>query len=398
MGTLDLLTKHLKEMTLRNGSRFLVIASEQHTESLIASPSKVPGLQVVTMACGEPVVRDLLRDASLVVIEIEPDDRASLQRIVDIRASLPDVPLVAAINGASVSLVRTLVREGITDVVALPFDIDELMQVALDATARHNASAPEQALAPLVAIARSIGGCGATSIATHLAADLAANSPGGKGTVIADLDLQFGSVADYLGVRAHGHLGDLLDAQDRLDEDLLRSVAGDAGYGVAVVAAPDKIMPLESIDTDAVLRVLRLLREQYDYVVLDLPTNWTDWTLSAANAAGAIILVVELSVVSLTQAKRSLELFRSVGIDDRAIQIVVNRVEKRLFRAIDLDDVAKALNHPVLDSVSLDSPVVSNAQNQASFVGAIQRKSRFVTDIARLGERLRAGPLARNRA
>jgi pilus assembly protein CpaE len=249
----------------------------------------------------------------------------------------------------------------------------------------------------MVAVARSIGGCGATSFATHLAGDLAAHDASGNGVIIVDLDLQFGSVADYLGIRARGNIADLLGAHERLDEELVRSVTSQTPGGISVIAAPEVIMPLESVDTDDLLRLLKLLRQQYSYVILDLPANWTNWTLSASLTADVIVLVVALNLGSLRQAKRRLELFRSVGIEDGAIEIVVNRVEKRLFRTIDPGDVSQTLGHSVLGTIALDAPTVSAAQNQGVLVGDVQRKSKFVTDMARIGKLLRDLHLARGR-
>ena len=399
MGNLNLTSEHLKDAALRNTSRILVAASVPYVAILDhGGASALPGLRVIELGKSAPLSAALLQDAALLVIEVDPADRASMQRIGTVREEHPHLLVVAAIENASVSLVRTLLREGISDVVSLPFEVNELLQVTLDAVAKREADAGFDArLAPMIAVVRSIGGCGATSIGTNLAADLAQHDESGRGSVIADLDLQFGSVADYLGVKPHGFLSDLLEAEGRLDEELLRSVAVSAGDGVSVIAAPPSIMPLESVDTDQLLKVIRLLRQQYGSVVLDLPANWTNWTLSAALASDAIVLVVELSIASLRQAKRRLELFRSVGIEDNAIQVVVNRVEKRLFRTINLNDVSATLGHPVLGSVALDAPLVSTAQNQGQLVSQVQRKSRFAKDIAQLGESLRAGRLKKAR-
>lgn len=397
MGTQDPHAGHLKEAALRNTPRILVVASPIYLHALSATPAQaITGLQTVALDPAAPVPQGLLAEAGMLVIEVDPNDRASMQRIGQIRDGSPHLPVVAAINGASFSLARTLVRQGISDVVALPFDLNELLQVTLDAAATRESRTPAaRTLAPMVAVTRSLGGCGATSIATQLAADLAANDHTGRGTVIADLDLQFGSVADFLGVKPRGSVADLLEAQERLDSELLRSVAAEAGDGISVVAAPDTIMPLESVNVDDMLRMIRLLREQYGYVVLDLPANWTNWTLSAALTANAVVLVVELTIASLRQARRRLELFRSVGIEDRNVAIVVNRVEKRLFRTIDLDDVAQTLGRSVLGSVALEAPLVGAAQNQGALVSTLHRKSRFAADVTRIGELLRSGPLAR---
>jgi pilus assembly protein CpaE len=242
-------------------------------------------------------------------------------------------------------------------------------------------------LAPMLAVVRSIGGCGATSVATHLVAQLGELDTSGRKVAIVDLDLQFGNVANFLSGEGRGSIGDLIEAEDRLDEQLIESVARHFGDKVDIFAAPDEIMPLESINTEALLRVIELLRRQYAYVVLDLPANWTNWTLSAAAACDQIVMVVELSIASLRQAKRRLELFSSVGISPRKIEIVANRIERRLFRTIDLGDVANTLGHEVLGSITLEE-TIGSAQDQGLLTGQVHRKSRFAADIAKLAEQL----------
>ena len=400
MGAHDILARRMSSQMTNSGGDILLVASPPSIDLLNRSElgESLPALRLVPRQPGEPIGDDLLGAARLVVIEVEPDNGQSTARLTAIRERFPKLPVVAAIEGASLPIVRTLVRQGIADVVALPFDVPELLQACLDVLAVSEERAePDVALAPVTAVARSIGGCGATSIATHLAADLAEHDASGRGTVIVDMDLQFGSVADFRGVRTRGSRAGLLEARVRLDEDLLRSMIGDAGNGLHLIAAPDTIMPLESVNPDSLLKLIHALRRQFSHVVLDLPANWTNWTLSAALGADAIVLVVELSIASLRQAKRRIDLFRTVGIDDKAVQVVVNRVEKRLFRTISLDDVSETLGLPVLGSVALEAPAVSVAQNQGMLTHQVHRKSRFASDIADLGERLRGGVLARRR-
>lgn len=374
-------------------SAILVIAAQHRIDAFLADCGGEPmlGLHWLALEPHEPVPDHALQGKTMAVIEVQPGNQSSMNRLATVCGAHPELPVVAAISDASVALVRTLVREGIRDVVSLPLRLDEILQISLDTLARQQARMPGMAtLAPVIAVTRSVSGCGATSIATHLAADLALHAPAGKGAVIVDLDLQFGNVGPYLGIAARGDLNDLLAAGNRLDGELLGSVLGDAGDGLAVISAPEAIMPLESVDTDQLLRVIHLLRQRFGHVVLDLPANWTNWTLSAAASADIIVLVIELSIASLRQARRRLDLFVSVGIDPQAVAIVVNRAEKRLFRTIDIDDVARTLNHPVLGSIALDAPLVNTAQNQGRLAGQVQRKSRFAADIRMLGEGLRA--------
>jgi len=398
MGTLDLLTENLKDEVQRRNSRVLVLAGPDYVAMAKAQVGDVGSYGVTLEPLGkeEDAPNAALGDVDLLVIEVDPGNAASMRRVGQVRTRWPDLPVVAAISDSSVNLVRTLVRQGIDDVVALPLDINEVLQVALDTLGKNQSKVPSTVrLAPMVAVVRSIGGCGATTVATHLAADLAAHAVDGRGAVIVDLDLQFGSVAHFLGVSPRGDLTDLLKAEGRLDEELLRSVVTDAGGSLSVVAAPVEILPLETVDTDQLLRVLQMLRRTYGYVILDLPANWTNWTLSAVATADALVMVVELTIASLRQAQRRLELFRSVGIERDAVEIVVNRVEKRLFRTIDLHDVAQTLNHSVLGSIAQDAPLVNASQDQGKLVSAVQRKNRFLTDIAEIAEALRTGRLAK---
>jgi pilus assembly protein CpaE len=99
-------------------------------------------------------------------------------------------------------------------------------------------------------------------------------------------------------------------------------------------------------------------------------------------------MVVELSIASLKQARRRLDLFNSVGIDPGKVEIVANRIERRLFRTIDLADVANTLGHEVLGSLTLEDPLVSSAQDQGILISQAYRKSRFAADISKLADQL----------
>ena len=393
MGTQDYMQFSRKESGVRMCANVLIVASPDHAASIDWSGESeaLPGLVVLPCANTDSVPLDAAEAASLIVLEIDPHNRRSMDRLSALKKRLPQLPVVAAIPDASVALVRMLVREGVDDVVSIPFKFEELLETAADVLAMHRSRRDGAArLAPMFAVVRSIGGCGATSIATHLAGSLAERDVTGRGVAIVDLDLQFGAVADFMGSAGRGSVTDLLGAEERLDEELMRSVARPAADGVHVFAAPDAIMPLESVDTDRLLRMLDLLRRHYAYVVLDLPSNWTNWSLSALSTAASVLMVVELSVASLRQARRRLDLFASVGIVGEDVGLIVNRVERRLFRTIDVGDVDRTLGRPVLGTVTLDEPLVSTAQDQGLLVHQLSRKSKFQADVRSLADGLSA--------
>lgn len=369
----------------------LIVASQEHVDHIVAAADRNNFTGLIAIPCSNdtPIPAHLAAAAQILVVEVDPALPGSVERLIALGRDYPAVPRIAAIANSTVALVRTLVREGVTDVVALPFQFEELLEASLSAIEAAKQRARGQVkLAPLIAVVRATGGCGATTVATHLASDLAAQLGLAKPVAIVDLDLQFGNVADYLGCTGSGSLADLLTADSRLDEALIKSVARAAPGNLAVFAAPDDIQPIEGVETDQVLHLLGLMRRQYAGVVIDLPANWTNWGLSAVSAADQIILVVGLSVTSLRQAKRRLQMFASVGIDAAKITLVVNRVEKGMFKSVDLTDVNATLGREVLGSLASETPGMTSAQTQGLLMPDMSRKSRFNTDLSKITAQL----------
>ena len=393
MGTEEFYRFNAKETAVRACADMLIAATPEHVATVVDANNRhsFPGLATFACRNDQQIAAHLIAAAQVLVVEVDPDVPHSIERLIELGRLYPDLPKIAAIANGSVPLVRTLVREGVTDVVSLPFQIEELLDASLGAIAAVKARSKNAVkLAPLVSVVGSIGGCGASSIATHLACEIAAQINSGRDVAMVDFDLQSGTVADYLGCSGSGSLADLLAAGDRLDHELVQSIAQPTDHQVAVFAAPPDIQPLENVETDQVLRLLGMMRQHFAGVVLDLPADWTNWALSAVSASDLIVLVVELSVNSLRQAKRRLQLFESVGIEPEKIVLVVNRVERRMFKSIDLSDVTATLDHEVVGSLALEEPQLSSAQAQGLLVQSVGRKSKFNADLIKVAEGLAA--------
>jgi pilus assembly protein CpaE len=385
MGVSEYITFTPEDWVLDLKSRsVLLVLSEAEMSSAQFDDVAIGQAQVLlaTMAPDARVDAAQLDAASVLILEIRPDMPKSLDRLKQIRASHPDLPIIAAIRDANLALARTMLKQGVRDVVALPLAQSDLAAIIAEVCSELDAvKAAEVKQGQLIAVLKSIGGVGATTVATHLAGELAASNRG-KGVCLIDLDLQFGDAGAYLGLSAQLSIADLIAAGARIDRELLRSVASKAENGLHVISAPQDIMPLESANADQMLRIIELAREEYDHVILDLPTNWTNWTLSLVALSDVVFLVAELSVASLRQAKRQLQLLANQDIGGENIHVIANRVEKRMFRTINLDDASQALGHPIEFSIHNDYPLVRAAHDQGVLINAILARSKITTDIA----------------
>lgn len=369
-----------------------VIASGEQIDALHAAQGApwIADANLIALELDQDITDAHLLGAGIVVVHIDPNVSSSMKRIEKVRALRADLPQIVALDSADLRLIRTLVRQGVADVVSLPLSPEELLQVAIAVMEVEAANDESRVgLAPLIAVTRARAGGGATTLVTHLAAAFADPDPSDPTVCILDLDIQFGRVAEMLGLSPRRNLTDLLEGGVRIDEAFLTSVAVVHPSGVAVVAVPQEIVPLESVDGEQLRNAIEIARRKYDYVFIDIPANLTNWNLSILAEASSIVMVVEQNLASLRQARRRLDLFRNVGIDSRIVSVVVNRIERRLFGAISLADVEQALGHKVLSGLHLDAQNIATAQDQGLLVSDVRAKSPYAADVAKLADLLR---------
>lgn len=378
-------------VTAAAGRQVVVVADAGQLEPLRggAAMARLAQPVLLPLSATEPVPDERLAEADLLVLEVDPADAASLARIGKVREGHPQLPIIAALHDADAKAVGALVRQGLADVARLPFDAAELAVQVGAVLGELTLAANGQRLAPLVVVAGSNGGCGATTVITHLAATLCAR-PEFRRVCLVDLDLQAGEAAHYLGQEPRVTVTALLEAGDRLDPELLRGAITDSGHGFAILASPTTVTPLDNVDDTRLLALLQLVRHEFDMVLVDLPTDWTSWGLSVATASARLFLVVETSVASMRQAKRRLELFDSVGIAPGKVELLVNRVEHKLFRSIGLGEVREVLGKDIRAELNDEEQAMKSAQDEGLLLEDVHPHARFVSDIRKLAQSLLA--------
>jgi pilus assembly protein CpaE len=208
----------------------------------------------------------------------------------------------------------------------------------------------------------------------------------GRQACLIDLDVQFGDVAFQLGLQAKLSLGDAIAAGARLDGELLRSVASLHSSGLAVIASPDEMQPLEVLGNDQVIAIVDRAQRDYGTVFVDLPANWTHWSLSLVARSDLVLLVTDLSVAGLNQSRRQLDLLAKQELDTIPLEIVLNRFEKGLFKPIKAVDVVKALGREARFKVANDPAVIDAAIDRGVPIEEIKRKSALGRDLNVLEE------------
>jgi pilus assembly protein CpaE len=203
----------------------------------------------------------------------------------------------------------------------------------------------------------------------------------GRDACLIDLDVQFGDAAIQLGIDPLLTFHDLLDAGKRLDGEMLRSVAIQHSSGLRVISAPREIMPLEAMTSEQILSVIDLATAEYGTVFVDLPANWTNWSMSLLARSDLILMVTELRVPSLHRARRQLDLLASQDMGELDVRVILNRTEKGLFRSLGPADAERVLRRPVSFTIANDHATMSQAIDRGVPLSEVKRKCPLVKDI-----------------
>jgi pilus assembly protein CpaE len=369
--------------TKREAAVHLYLSSADGDAAELAA-TKVAGFPVTldVLPTTEWINPEGLAGAVAAIIQVDADSAASLKRFQKLVKSV-DTPLIATSFEPPLPLVRTLLHTGAADVIPLPLNKDEVEAAiaGLSETTTDHVEIAPPVHGKLVSFMKSVGGVGTTALLTQLAIRFAeSEAKCGREACVIDLDVQFGDAAFQLGLQPKFSLVDLLEAGTRLDGHLLRATTIQHDSGINVIAAPVHMMPLEGVAGDHLLEIVDTATREFETVFIDLPTNWTNWSLSLIARSELVILVTELTVAGLNRARRQLDLLKSQHLDVE-VRIVVNRFDKTMARTVSLADAKRVLNHDIAYTVSNDFPLMRAAIDRGIPIHEIKRKSPLARDL-----------------
>ncbi len=317
-------------------------------------PESIPDFTVAayTTACQELLTAIGTLDVAGLVLDLDqPDAINVIIATLELKANLGIVGVTA---GRDVNVVIAAQRAGCAQFVTRPIDANDLEAVLRQAMSRTSETSP---IGQTLAVLGAIGGAGSTTIACHLAVELAQLTA--STTALFDLDFEFGGVARAFDLDARYSIADLASA-GAVDSFLLDKTAVKLPSGVHVFARPRTIREAHEIGETAVTTILRAASQTYRHLLLDVPHRLDPITGAAIESCDRLLLVLQLTVPSLDNAARMLEAISAEGIPEDRIEIVVNRYRKNTQNCT-IEMIEKQLGYKVLTVVPSDYQSVRSA-------------------------------------
>jgi pilus assembly protein CpaE len=211
------------------------------------------------------------------------------------------------------------------------------------------------------------GGTGKTTISTNLAAALYAD--GTRRVCLVDLDLEFGDVAISLGLTPVNTLADAVTTQvSGSISAALALLTTQYRPGLDCILAPIEPGDAEKIPTQLVSDLLNLLRETYEYVVVDTPSQLSEKVLAALDVSDHFVLLANPELPSLKNLRLTLDMLDLLGYKRDARAIVFNRADTAA--GLSVTEVQDALKSEVAAEVPASRDVPWSINNGEPIVTA----------------------------
>ncbi len=169
------------------------------------------------------------------------------------------------------------------------------------------------------------GGIGKSLLAVNLAAALAKDREGR--TALVDLDLQFGDLGVLLGLESGRNVYQVVEAFPNVDADFIEALMPKAPGDFRVLLGPQSPEFADLVTAEHARTILTILQANFDYVVVDTSAHLGEVTLEALERADRIVVIVDLSLPAVKEAKLALRVFQRLGITNDRIKVVLNRAD-----------------------------------------------------------------------
>jgi Flp pilus assembly CpaE family ATPase len=250
---------------------------------------------------------------------------------------------VTRIFGLTDATLLTLDRDGLLeglgpDAEKVALTLDRLWEQELSAVNAAEVQRVSRTAAPIVAFFSAKGGSGLTTLAVNTTAALARKFP--RQVLLVDLSAPFGHAALFADLIATGSMASAARVGQSDFETALRGNIVNHRSGMGVLPATLRPEEVDLMTGDLTGRVLDVVVSWQRMIVVDLGTSLAEASLAVLERAECVVVVVPPEIAAMTDARRSLAVFRDIlNVPDPRIELVLNQ----------------RVPHPPLDRAAVES-------------------------------------------
>ena len=264
------------------------------------------------------------------------DPFAELERLASVCP--PDVRVALIGENREITFYRELMEIGLTEYLPRPITRDMVLDQLRPKLLGDVAPAQNDRGGHVVSICGAQGGAGATSIAINLALQLAETTK--AKVALLDLHLQGGETAVMLGLRPGPGLRIALENPMRADTLFLERAAIEVNERVCLISGDEELDAQLDITEAGVRHVLGLLRQRFNYIVVDVPVPFPPSIHPVITLSRHVLVLLEAEVTGLRNAHALRNAVTNIAGKDRVFTLL-NRADRA--GGLPRDTIIKAL-------------------------------------------------------
>ncbi len=258
-------------------------------------------------------------DATLVMVN--GNEEAALSFLESQSVHSPRPSLLAVLSARSAGLMKRALRAGADEILFMPLDPGEATRALLKISEARWRTERRQG-GVVISVTSLIGGVGVTSVAADLALALESLH---QRVALVDLDLQTGGLAVFLNLDPEVTIMPLVRLEHKLDSIQLESALTRHQSGVYLLAAPKRIEEGELVSDITVGTVLDLIRQLFDYVIVDCGDHVDENAVAAWERSEHLFYVLNQSIAAARCAWRFVDLFERLDLTRLEPRFILNR-------------------------------------------------------------------------
>ncbi|HZS56272.1 MAG TPA: AAA family ATPase [Bryobacteraceae bacterium] len=241
-----------------------------------------------------------------------------------LRYHAPRIRVVALHTIADPQIILSAMRAGANEFLHIP--LADTLEPALQ---RMFSASENEAVKPthgkIIGFLSAKGGCGATTLACHVASELQTVTQ--KSVLLADFDFTSGMVGFLMKTPSSYSVLDAIKNLSRLDQSLWKALIVERKPGLSVMPAPANYTRWDHPDENRLQQVLQFMRTQDDWIVLDLGRSLNSIATAVLDEIDQLFLVSTLEVAALHGLK---SIVHGLFEHGEKLQLLLNRTPKMM--------------------------------------------------------------------
>ena len=292
----------------------------------------------------------------------------------------PDVLVALIGESREITFYRELMEIGLTEYLPRPLTRDMVLHQLRPKLLGDVAPGAADRGGHVISICGAQGGAGATSIAINLALQLAETTK--AKVALLDLHLQNGETAVMLGVRPGPGLRIALENPMRADTLFLERAAIEINERVCLISADEDLDAQLDITEAGVRHVLGLLRQRFNYIVVDIPVPFPPSIHPVITLSRHVLVLLEAEVTGLRNAHALRAAVTNIAGKDRVFTLL-NRANRAgglpratIVKALgaEPDMVIPDLGKGMTEAVNLGIPALKHVPGLRRYLAPIVRE------------------------